>query len=113
MYDAEPDTKALFATPSHVDDPAAKSKDKSKLRKSALMSGILLALGLTLHNFPEGMAVFLTASRNLKLGVSIAIAIAFHNIPEGVAVAMPIYFATRSKWKVTSLSFDFFSSPLL
>jgi ZIP family zinc transporter len=31
--------------------------------------------------------------------VSLALAIALHNIPEGVAVALPVYFATRSRWQ--------------
>jgi ZIP family zinc transporter len=34
------------------------------------------------------------------LGLTLAVAIALHNIPEGVAVAMPVYFATRSRWQV-------------
>jgi zinc transporter, ZIP family len=32
------------------------------------------------------------------VGLSIAVAIALHNIPEGVAVALPVYFATKSRW---------------
>jgi len=39
------------------------------------------------------------------LGISIAIAIAMHNIPEGVAVAMPVYFATRSRKKAFKYTF--------
>lgn len=39
-----------------------------------------------------------------KLGLTLAVAIALHNIPEGVAVAMPVYFATRSRWQVCVLS---------
>ena len=32
--------------------------------------------------------------------MGLAVAIAMHNIPEGICVAMPIYYATGSKWKV-------------
>ncbi|EQA7521059.1 ZIP family metal transporter, partial [Shigella flexneri] len=51
----------------------------------------------SLHNFPEGIATFVTASSNLELGFGIALAVALHNIPEGLAVAGPVYAATGSK----------------
>ncbi|WVD61826.1 zinc transporter ZupT [Orbus mooreae] len=71
------------------------STDKNKLKRTA----ILLTLGISLHNFPEGIATFVTASTNIELGFGIAIAVAIHNIPEGLAVAAPIYIATGSKWQ--------------
>ncbi len=36
----------------------------------------------------------------LPLPAPAAVAIAMHNIPEGICVAMPIYYATGSRWKV-------------
>ena len=59
--------------------------------------GTLIAIGIAIHNFPEGIAVFFSSLTNIKLGIAIALAIALHNIPEGIAVAMPIYYATKSK----------------
>lgn len=53
-------------------------------------TGTLVALGLAIHNFPEGLAVFASALSSTELGVVLAIAIAIHNIPEGIAVAVPI-----------------------
>lgn len=61
--------------------------------------GLVSMIAITLHNFPEGIATFISSYQNVKLGVSITIAIAMHNIPEGIAVAMPIYYATGSKIK--------------
>jgi ZIP family zinc transporter len=55
--------------------------------------------GISLHNFPEGIATFVTASNNLELGMGIALAVALHNIPEGLAVAGPVYAATGSNAK--------------
>ena len=52
-----------------------------------------------MHNFPEGLATFVAALADPKLGAALAIAIAIHNVPEGICVAMPIYYATGSKWK--------------
>ncbi|MCH89906.1 zinc transporter ZTP29-like, partial [Trifolium medium] len=38
--------------------------------------------GISLHNFPEGMAVFLGSMKGLRVGINLALAIALHNIPE-------------------------------
>lgn len=60
-------------------------------------AGLLTAIAIAVHNFPEGLGTFLVSSQNLALGASVAIAIALHNIPEGIAVALPIYHATGKK----------------
>ncbi|MDD5422503.1 MAG: zinc transporter ZupT [Candidatus Omnitrophota bacterium] len=73
--------------------------------KRLMTAGIFMALGIGIHNFPEGMAVFMSALVNIKVGVMLAIAIALHNIPEGIAVAMPIFYATKSKRKAFWYSF--------
>ncbi|KAG6682833.1 hypothetical protein I3842_13G162000 [Carya illinoinensis] len=84
-----------------------------KHRRQLLYSGVVTAIGISLHNFPEGMAVFLGSMKGLRVGVNLALAIALHNIPEGVAVALPIYFATQSKWQAFKLAtLSGFAEPL-
>ena len=61
--------------------------------------GIMSALAIAIHNFPEGVATFIGALNDPEMGAGITFAIAIHNIPEGIAVAIPIYYATRSKGK--------------
>ena len=61
--------------------------------------GILSALAIAIHNFPEGMATFIGALNDPQVGTGITFAISIHNIPEGIAVAIPIYYATKSKGK--------------
>ena len=61
--------------------------------------GIMSALAIAIHNFPEGVATFIGALNNPEMGAGITFAIALHNIPEGIAVAIPIYYATRNKGK--------------
>ncbi|GLT82204.1 hypothetical protein SLE2022_400960 [Rubroshorea leprosula] len=73
-------------------------------RRQVLYSGVITAIGISLHNFPEGMAVFLGSIKDLRVGLNLALAIALHNIPEGVAVALPVYFATQSKWQAFKLA---------
>ena len=71
---------------------------KAELNKNDLYKlGILNMLALILHNFPEGIATFMSSYKDMSLGIKLAIAIAFHNIPEGISIAVPIYYATKSK----------------
>ncbi|OQA23294.1 MAG: Zinc transporter ZupT [Actinobacteria bacterium ADurb.Bin346] len=64
-----------------------------------------MALGIAIHNFPEGMATFYSSLVDTKIGIAIAVAIAIHNIPEGLAVSVPIYKATGSRGKAFLWSF--------
>ena len=66
--------------------------------------GIMTALAIAIHNFPEGIATFVAAVENPTLGIAIAAAIAIHNIPEGIAVSIPIYYATGDRKKAFRLS---------
>jgi len=68
-------------------------------------TGVLVAIGITIHNFPEGMATFVGAMKDVRLGLAIAVAIAIHNIPEGLAISAPIYAATGSRRKAFGWSF--------
>lgn len=66
--------------------------------------GLLSALAIAVHNFPEGIATFIGALNDPEMGAGITFAIAIHNIPEGIAVAIPIYYATKSKGKALFLA---------
>ena len=75
-------------------------------QKSLHRIGLVVALSLAAHNFPEGIATFTTAmNSDLSVAIPITIAIAIHNIPEGIAVSVPIYHATGNKRKAFWLSF--------
>ena len=64
-----------------------------------------IALGIGIHNLPEGMAVLTGTLEDRRLGVIIAMTIAIHNIPEGLAVSVPVYAATGSRKKAFLWSF--------
>jgi len=70
-------------------------------------TGVLVALGLSIHNIPEGMAILVAGVKDIHLGIAIAAAIAVHNIPLGLAISAPIYQATASIKK--ALLWSFFS----
>ena len=80
------------------------TEELSRFRKLYRM-GLLTALALAIHNFPEGLATFASVLKDVKLGIPIAIAVAIHNIPEGIAVSVPIYYATGSRKKAFVYSF--------
>ena len=103
------------------DKVLSKSTSNSSLYKAALIT----ALGISLHNFPEGLIVFnatvvgvcsLAPPTTFSLsymfqyltqctgrGLVVALAIALHNIPEGIAVALPLYYSSKDKWKALKL----------
>lgn len=84
-----------------MSEEAVEARDK----KALLRMGLFSALAIAIHNFPEGLATFMSAMQNPQLGISIAIAIAIHNVPEGIAVSVPVYYATGDKKKAFMYSF--------
>lgn len=85
----------------HTYEEETSGNKRGKIKRTA----ILLVLGITIHNFPEGIAVMFSSISSIKLGILIAIAVAMHNIPEGIAVSMPIFYATKSRKKAFYYSF--------
>jgi len=76
------------------------SDDEETLSKEKLHTmGIMTAIAIGLHNFPEGLATFVAALVDPSVGVALAVAISIHNIPEGLCVSIPIFYATGSRWK--------------
>lgn len=75
------------------------SEHKMKDAKKFHRMGIMLAMSIAIHNFPEGLATFAVSLNGWEMALPIVVAIALHNIPEGVAVAVPIYQATGSRLK--------------
>lgn len=104
---------AGFLFLSHLLPEGDDEEDEHNLKKT----GWITALGISLHNFPEGLVVFnatvvgvcnLPPPTSFSLsyafqyltqctgrGIMTAVAIAIHNIPEGIAVALPIYYSTK------------------
>lgn len=73
--------------------------------KKLLRAGVLTAVAIAIHNFPEGIATFISSLQEPKIAIPIAVAIAIHNIPEGISVSVPIYYATGDKKKAFIYSF--------
>ncbi|WP_426711382.1 zinc transporter ZupT [Cetobacterium sp. SF1] len=91
--------------PHEVKEVEDLNKKPNKNMNPLYRMGIFSALAIGIHNFPEGLATFISALKDPKLGIAIAVAIAIHNIPEGIAVSVPIYFSTGSKKKAFFYSF--------
>ena len=79
--------------------------NKPEGKKSLHRVGILVAMSIAIHNFPEGIAAFTAALNGWSIAIPITVAIAIHNIPEGIAVSVPIYHATGSRRKAFWISF--------
>ena len=68
-----------------------------------LKTGIIVSIGLAIHNFPEGLAIGSGFGASIKLGLSLAIAICLHDIPEGISMAIPMRNGGMKKGKVIFL----------
>lgn len=70
-----------------------KFSNHAELKKgnnSLLKTGIIVSIGLAIHNFPEGLAIGSGFEASMKLGLSLALAICLHDIPEGISMAVPM-----------------------
>eukprot|EP00963_Diacronema_lutheri_P000559 scaffold31_cov334-Pavlova_lutheri.AAC.27 len=76
---------------------ARKQNAAEEAYKPLRRTGLVTAIAIGLHNFPEGLAVFFSTVADRRVGGALAVAIAIHNVPEGVAIALPVYYASKSK----------------
>jgi len=51
-------------------------------------------IALAVHNFPEGLLLFLTTYASTNIGTAVAIGLIFHKIPEGLVISLPYYYIT-------------------
>ena len=58
-----------------------------------------MAIGISLHNFPEGFAVGSGFQASMTLGTTVTLVIIIHDIPEGIAMALPMIAGGLSKGK--------------
>ena len=87
-----------YFLPDHIDTEELMHPDVPGNNRHMLKrAGLFTAIAICVHNFPEGMATFLTTTQDITLGFSVALAIAIHNIPEGISVALPMYQVTGKK----------------
>lgn len=91
------------ATPeeSHKYDDVISSIRRDRLSRT----GLILAATIAVHNFPEGMATFVTALDGVQVALPLAVAICIHNVPMGIAMSTPIYYGTGSRRKALVWTF--------
>lgn len=94
-----------FAIPKSMNPHEIQGVEDMDKGYSLKRTGLIIALSIAIHNFPEGIATFTSALGSLDVAIPITVAIAIHNIPEGIAVAVPIYHATGSRKKAFWYSF--------
>ena len=66
------------------------SVNSKNIKSNLLKTGIIVSIGLALHNFPEGLAIGSGFEASITLGYSLALAICLHDIPEGIAMGVPM-----------------------
>lgn len=87
--------------------------EKEKKNKKLMKTGLLVSVGIVIHNFPEGILTMFGTMKDPQLGLVLLLAIAIHNIPEGISVSTPIYYATGNRKKAFLWSlFSGISEPI-
>jgi ZIP family zinc transporter len=76
------------------------SLQKPEKQTYFLKMGYLIAIGIALHDLPEGMAIAVGYAAKESLGLLIALSISLHNIPEGMATAAPLVMAGMPRSRV-------------
>ncbi len=85
--------------------------DKPEGPRSRLSRTAMLALAVTIHNLPEGMAVGVVfagaqdgaSGLSLASALAVSIGIAIQNIPEGAIISMPMRAEGNSRWRAFML----------
>ena len=91
--------------PHHLHGVEELNESKIQVEDNLMRTGIFTALAVGIHNFPEGLATFISALQEPSIAIPITVAIAIHNIPEGISISAPIYYATGDRKKAFKYSF--------
>ena len=76
---------------------------ENNINNNLLKTGIIVSIGIALHNFPEGLSIGSGLEASYTLGLSLALAICLHDIPEGISMAVPMKNGGIKKIKVIFL----------
>ncbi len=81
-----------------------KKSNKVDKNNHFIKTGMIIFIGLTLHNFPEGLAIGAGFEASSTLGLSLAIAVAIHDVPEGISIAVPLKEGGENNFKTIILT---------
>ena len=95
----------LMPSEEKLHEPGLSGMESAHNNTRLMRMGMFTALAIAVHNFPEGLATFVSSLQDPKIAIPVVAAIAIHNIPEGIAVSVPIYYATQDKKKAFKWSF--------
>lgn len=90
----------MILSDDYINTDVRYDKNKSSIKST----GMVIALGIAIHNFLEGMAVGSGFEAEQTLGVSLTIAIMLHNVPEGMSIAIPLRAGGMSRMKALALA---------
>lgn len=84
--------------------PEEKFSTNENSNAHLIKSGVVLALGIALHNIPEGLAIGVGYIADEKMGIAIALTMLIQNIPEGMSMAAPLYVGGMRKRRIIGIT---------
>ena len=89
----------------HTHHGGMRTIDAVEENRSLLISGLVAAVAISIHNIPEGMMLYLTATESPLEGIPVMLAVGMHNIPIGLSIAIPIYYAGYGRMRALLVCF--------
>ncbi|HHY81803.1 MAG TPA: ZIP family metal transporter [Clostridiales bacterium] len=81
-------------------DRSKSSSGRGSKKKNYAKTGILIGIGIAIHNFPEGLAIGVGFTSFQTFGLGLSLIIAMHDIPEGIAMATPLRMGGVNRFKI-------------
>ncbi|MGE5527831.1 MAG: ZIP family metal transporter [Patescibacteria group bacterium] len=70
-----------------------------------LRTGLVVGVGIALHNLPEGLAIGAGFGSSARFGLGVALLMAIQNAPEGMAMACPLCLTDVPPWRIAGWTF--------
>lgn len=96
--------------PAHHHDHKEGEKNHKEHNHHMFHIGLIMALSLILHNILEGMSIFLISAEKISTGILLSLGVGLHNLPLGIEIASNLKNEKKNSTDVITMFILMFSS---